>query len=486
MAQAARFGGLLPDGGRAMNFVSYSYLILFAVVLASRLTFGRRKLEPAFVTLLTAVSALFYAWHVPSFLFILLTSAVVDYGVGRYLGGDGRYRRAVLLLSLAANLGLLFYFKYADFALDGLRSLAVGLGLHTTVPHLDLILPMGISFYTFASLSYTIDVYRGEIAPVRGFEKFFLFICFFPHLVAGPIVRASMFLPQMDRIRRPRLRVFNEAGFLIIRGLFLKVVCANNIAPIVNRYWDQGSEPGGDSGVAILAALLFACQIFCDFEGYSSIARGTAYLLGYRLPVNFNNPYIAGSFKNFWERWHITLSQWLRDYLYIPLGGNRVSKWRTYLNLLIVMVLGGLWHGASLTFVAWGALHGLALAGEKLLGLDRRREGRPAALRIAWFAVVQIGVLAAWVFFRSNTFGGATNFLATVAAGNFGELPPQLWQWGAVAAAPLVLMHLRGVFAERGVVPACGPREKAVLAGLMLYAVLTCYGADSAFIYFQF
>jgi alginate O-acetyltransferase complex protein AlgI len=486
MAQAAKFGGLLPGAGRAMNFVSYSYLILFAVVLASRLTFGRRKIEPAFVALLTAVSALFYAWHVPSFLFILLTSAVVDYGVGRYLGGDGQYRRAVLLLSLAANLGLLVYFKYADFALEGLRSLAVGLGLHTTVPHLDLILPMGISFYTFASLSYTIDVYRGEIAPVRGFEKFFLFICFFPHLVAGPIVRASMFLPQMDRIRRPRLNVFNEGGFLIVRGLFLKVVCANHLAALVNRYWDQGYAPGGDSGVAVFAAMLFACQIFCDFEGYSSIARGTAYLLGYRLPLNFNNPYLAGSFKNFWERWHITLSQWLRDYLYIPLGGNRVSRPRTYLNLLLVMILGGLWHGASLTFVAWGALHGLALAAEKLLGLDRPRADRPIAVRIAWYFVAQAGVLAAWVFFRSNSFTGAASFLSTIAACQFAELPPQLWRWGTLAAAPLVLMHLRGFLAERDVVPNCGPREKAVLAALMLYAVLTCYGADSAFIYFQF
>jgi alginate O-acetyltransferase complex protein AlgI len=484
-----------------MNFISYSFVILFAVVFASRLTIGRLKTESPFVILLILVSALFYAWHVPSFLLILLSSAVIDYVAGLYLGrepkrilnGDGtlvevlRYRRLVLLLSLATNLGLLFYFKYSAFALAGLQSLLDHLGVRTRVPAVDLILPMGISFYTFASLSYTIDVYRREIKPVRGFWKFFLFICFFPHLVAGPIVRASMFLPQMDRKRRLRLRVLNQGMFLILRGLFLKMVCANNLAMWVDRYWDQGYAPGADTGLLCLVTLLFAGQIFCDFEGYSSIAQGTAYLLGYRLPSNFNNPYLATSFKNFWERWHITLSQWLRDYLYIPLGGSRCSRPRTYVNLLLVMVLGGLWHGANLTFLAWGTLHGVALAGERFLGLDRLGKGPgKAALKLAWFFVVQATVLVAWIFFRCSTLGGATTFLANIGACRFSPLPPLLWSVGCLGVIPVVLMHLRGHLVERGVLPGTGPREKAIWAGVMLYALLTCYGGDNAFIYFQF
>src|ERR1043165_6514312 len=371
-----------------MNFISYSYAILFTFVFTSRLTFGRYKTEASFVILLILVSGLFYAWHVPSFLLILMTSALVDYFSGLYLGRDPkliktadgklvestRARKLVLAGSVCSNLGLLFYFKYTNFALDGVRHLLQSLGVSAEIPHLNLLLPMGISFYTFASLSYTIDVYRREIKPVNEFWKFFLFICFFPHLVAGPIVRASMFLPQMQRKRKLRLCVFNEGMFLIIRGLFLKVVCANHLAVWVGVYWNQGYTPGGNSGLLCLVTLMFACQIFCDFEGYSSIAQGTAYLLGYQLPLNFNNPYISCSFKNFWERWHITLSQWLRDYLYIPLGGNRGARWRTYVNLLVVMILGGLWHGANWTFVCWGTLHGVALAFEKWLGFDRSEE----------------------------------------------------------------------------------------------------------------
>ncbi len=217
---------------------------------------------------------------------------------------------------------------------------------------------MGISFYTFQTLSYTIDVYRGELAPVRSFWQFILFISFFPQLVAGPIVRASEFLPQMARPRRLRLRVFYEGVWLVIGGLFLKMVCADNLAAYVDEHWHRGSAAGGDATMSLWLGVMFSGQIFADFCGYSTIARGLGYLLGYRFPLNFDAPYIAATFKNFWERWHITLSRWLRDYLYVPLGGNRGSRARTYVNLLTVMLLGGLWHGAAYTYIVWGAIHG--------------------------------------------------------------------------------------------------------------------------------
>lgn len=492
-----------------MDFISFSFASLFVYVFANRLTIGRRKTELAYVCLLILVSALFYAWHIPSFLLILLSSAVIDYWAGLYLGRGAQAeasvesavpsewnRKLILVISLAVNLGLLFYFKYSDFALDQVRTALahpkIGRVLRKIlpggeIPHLNIILPMGISFYTFASLSYTIDVYRREIQPVRSFWRFFLFICFFPHLVAGPIVRASMFLPQMEHKRKLRLRVFNEGSYLIIRGLFLKMVCADNLGYIVNRHWATGYSPGTNSGLLVIIAIMFSIQIFCDFEGYTSIARGVAYLLGFRLPENFNNPYIAYSFKNFWERWHITLSQWLRDYLYIPLGGNRGSKWRTYTNLLLVMVLGGLWHGANMKFIIWGAMHGLVLAVEKLLGFDRMaKEGGRVSLRSTWFVVVQITIVITWIFFRSASVNDAMAFLKNIASCNFSSVPTLVLLGCCFGVIPVALMHLRGFLVERKLLPESGSREKAILTGAMLYAILTCYGVSNAFIYFQF
>jgi alginate O-acetyltransferase complex protein AlgI len=479
-----------------MSFTSYSFAILFAVVMFARLTIGRDKTERPFVAILLAAGLILYAWHVPIFLVILLSSALVDYLAGPRIGGEGAFaarspaiRRAWLLTSLAVNLGLLVFFKYTDFLIDRGRDLFASFGFPARWEAMGLVLPMGISFYTFASLSYTIDVHRREIRPVRSFRQFFLFISFFPHLIAGPIVRAAVFLPQIARRRRPRLRVFNRGGFLIIRGLFLKTVCADNLAPLVNRYWHEGSyavTAEMNSTNLLLLAVAFACQIFCDFEGYTSMARGSAYLLGYRLPENFNNPFLAGSFRNFWERWHITLSQWLRDYLYIPLGGNRRSSARNFVNLMVVMVLGGIWHGASTTFVAWGVLHGAALAIERRLGLHRpgRFDGRPA-LAIAWFLVVQAVVLASWVFFRCTSARQALAFLANFASLTF-STRTRFPAWGLIFTLPVVAMHVRGLLVEKGVVGPPGPSEEAILAGVMLSAVLTCNGDGNAFLYFQF
>jgi alginate O-acetyltransferase complex protein AlgI len=334
-------------------------------------------------------------------------------------------------------------------------------------------------------MSYTIDVYRGRLRALSNYPEFLLFITFFPQLVAGPIVRAVEFVPQLPRVRRPHLQVINEGLFLMAGGFFLKMVCADNAAVFVNRRWSEGYRDAADAGGLIWLVLLFSAQIFCDFAGYSNIARGVSLTLGFRLPVNFNAPYIAGSFQNFWERWHITLSSWLRDYLYVPLGGNRRGRLRTYVNLLTVMVLGGLWHGAALTFVAWGALHGGALAIERALGLQQRGRARPFAVRIAWGVAVQIVVLVTWIFFRSEGIANALQFCRNIAALQFTAPTPEMWL-GSTFLLPVVLLHLWHFLEERGTVAPIGPKGKAVLTGVFVFLVATCYGPTNAFIYFQF
>ena len=470
-----------------MNFVSYSFAVLFLIVLVCRLTFGRRKVERPYVAVLLLSSLVFYGWHVPVFLAILVFSAGVDYVAALALANrrdarDGS-RRWILAISLGTNLGLLAFFKYANFVLGAFDDAAQVAGFRPAIPTLELMLPMGISFYTFQSMSYTIDVYRRQLQPLRNFWSFLLYISFFPQLVAGPIVRAIDFLPQMPRVRRIHLQVVNEALFLLTGGYFLKMVCADNIAVFVNEHWDSGYVPGANSVALFWLAVMFGAQIFCDFAGYSNIARGLALMLGYRLPVNFNAPYIAGSFKNFWERWHITLSSWLRDYLYVPLGGNRVSRVRTYVNLMTVMVLGGLWHGAAWTFVVWGALHGGGLAVERALGLQRA--GHTTLVTALWWVVVQSLVLVAWVFFRSDSLPGAWQFLANIARLEWGT-PNELIRFGSWFLIPPVTMHLWRWLEERQVVSQLGGLRKAALTGVFVFFILTAYGPTNAFIYFQF
>ncbi|HQZ39813.1 MAG TPA: MBOAT family O-acyltransferase [Vicinamibacterales bacterium] len=473
-----------------MNFVSWAFVALFLIVLTARLTIGRRSTEPAFVLVLVVASIGFYAWHIPVYIGILLLSSGIDYWAALWLArlppaARGR-RRAVLGLSLCTNLGLLAFFKYASFFLQVMRDV-LGPALTSPLPpELALALPMGISFYTFQSMSYTIDVYRGVLAPIHRFWPFFLFVSFFPQLVAGPIVRAAEFLPQMPRPRPVRAAVFYEGAWLIISGFFLKMVCADNLGMYVDEYWDRGTWPQAGSGFTLWLALMFSGQIFADFAGYSNIARGTAYLLGYRLPINFNAPYLAASFKNFWERWHMTLSRWLRDYLYVPLGGNRRSAVRTYVNLLLVMLLGGLWHGAAYTFIIWGGLHGAALAIERLLGLQRP-DGWAARwpVRATWFLVVQALVLVAWVFFRSRSVEEASLFLGNIGALDGWRLGATEWV-GALFLAPLVAHHAFTWLVERQHVPDAGPVARAVLAAFMVYAIAALYTGTSDFIYFQF
>ena len=445
----------------------------------------RNKNERAFVWFTIVASTIFVMWHVPIYILVMLTTISVDYFAAILIAraSEGSFNRRLLLFcSMAMNLAILGFFKYTNFAFDNL-SVVLRLAHYKPIqlPYLTVALPIGISFYTFGSMSYTIDVYRKRLKPVTRFADFYHFVTFFPHLVAGPIIRAEQFFYQSPRIRRLRLRTINRGSFLIIRGLFLKMVCADNLSNPVVRYWNDASNT---AAVNLMLALLFACQIFADFEGYSSIARGLAYLMGYRFPLNFDNPYIAGSFSNFWTRWHITLSTWLRDYLYIPLGGNRHGASRTYFNLICVMFLGGLWHGAGMTFILWGLLHGIALAIERLIGLNRNKP-RPLIVNFCWYVVVQATVVAGWILFRSPTLERAGDFFQVILHHQFAVLPYPV-HVAAYFALPVLVMHMFGFLVEHRVVPRLRPVQQAMLAGIMLVAIFLMHGVSGEFIYFQF
>lgn len=469
-----------------MTFVSWAFATLLVAVMLARITLGRRHDEPAFMAVLLAASLVFYAWHIPIYLLVLVGSSTVDYVAARAIAAAAlpSIRRRWLVASLVANLGLLAFFKYGAFLVRSAEDLAVVAGGDLRLPDFGVVLPMGISFYTFQALSYTIDVYRGLLTPVHHYGRYLLFITFFPQLVAGPIVRATEFLPQMTRPRRLHLRAFHQGAWMIVLGFFLKMVCADNLATYVDEHWDRAMQPGATATFTLWVGLMFSGQIFADFCGYSTIAQGLGYWLGYRFPDNFNAPYIATSFKNFWERWHITLSRWLRDYLYVPLGGNRGTRARTAVNLLLVMLLGGLWHGAAYTYIVWGAIHGLCLAVERGLGLHRPAD-RPWVVTAAWAVVVQTAVLVAWVFFRSPTIAGASTFVSNLATGAWEAPAPWMLQ-AMLFLLPLVVLHAWTWAREQASIVVLAPAARAVLAAAMAYAILTAHGGTSEFIYFQF
>jgi alginate O-acetyltransferase complex protein AlgI len=472
-----------------MSFVSFSFAILFTFTLAGRFLIGPTKVEKPYLVLLLIASLVFYGSFVPSYLLLLFFTTWVDFYAGKKIfeSRSDRARKNYLILSIGVNLGFLAYFKYSGFILDGLGNLLGILGVDSSwVPHLKIVLPIGISFFTFQSMSYTIDIYRREIEPEQRYWRFLLFVSFFTHLVSGPIVRAKELIYQFDRRRKIRLGVWLQGLYLMIFGFFMKMVVADNLAVFVDQYWFRGGLVGMPAIVPWTMALLFSCQIFADFLGYSNIAMGAAYLLGFKLPLNFNNPYIARSFRDFWSRWHITLSRWIRDYLYISLGGNKGKGLRRFLVLMLTMVLAGLWHGASITFLVWGTLHGLALGLERALGMQKPEGHRPVFLDIAWFLTVQAIVLMGWVFFRADSTVQAFQFFKNM----FGS-PLEGTQILKIAPAflfvcPVFLIHLRGFLEERGWVKSPSILEKAVWGACMFYFILTLYGKNNAFIYFQF
>jgi len=358
-----------------MLFNTVDFVIFFIFVLATIAIIRNRNFQHFFLLF----ASFFFFYYTSTYLIsLLIASTLLDYYLGREIWKSENLRRKKILLtaSLAGNLGLLGFFKYVNFGIEQFNVLSSSLGLND-MEFLNIALPIGISFYTFQTISYTVDIYRGKLVPCNSFKEFALFVSFFPQLVAGPIVRATVFLPQLreklekvdfhKNIRQIIIHNSNlKLGLTIMAfGFFKKMFFADNIAPLVNDIFEY--PVGHESFTIILGAIAFGIQIYSDFSGYSDIAIGVALILGFKLPVNFNKPYFAYSPSDFWRRWHMSLSSWLRDYLYIPLGGNKKSEKRTYINLTIVMFLGGLWHGASWNFVIWGILHGAYLAIHKIL-----------------------------------------------------------------------------------------------------------------------
>jgi alginate O-acetyltransferase complex protein AlgI len=475
-----------------MNFASLAFFVFLPVVLAGYFLLPTRAHKYRF---LLAASWFFYMSWNPWFLWVILFTSVVDYAAALLIEAAptaGR-RKAWLLLSLITNMGFLAVFKYAHFFVDNGLTLARSMGW--TVPDwtATIILPLGISFHTFQGISYTLDVYRGKITAVRSFTDFALFVAFFPQLVAGPIVRAVEFLPQMAIPPRPRTRQILEGGHLFLLGLFKKVFLADRLAQFVDPIF---AHPGLYDGVTQRWAILaYAAQIYCDFSGYSDLASGCARWFGFELPCNFNLPYLASSITDFWKRWHISLSTWMRDYLYIPLGGNRRGPFRTHLNLILTMTLCGLWHGAHWNYVLWGFYNGVllslhrlydrAVAGKSWVG---RLRGHPAFGLLAILGTFVL-VAAGLVMVRAQTWADCW-LLETSLAGGGRELAALRWVpgWVPLLVGTVALGHLFGGLPRRRwdlleLPPLL--RASAYVAAVVLLVVFGP-GAGKAFIYFQF
>ncbi len=381
-----------------MPFNSVEFLCFFCLLLL--LLVWTHKDQAQKIIYLIA-SYLFYMWWNPVFILLIIFSTAVDFFVGKKIA-DGAYKKRWLWVSICANLGLLAFFKYFGFFEENLLWLMRSMGSEPSWTSLNIILPVGISFYTFQTMSYSIDIYRGNLKPTKSFLDFAVFVSFFPQLVAGPIVRASEFLPQLEV---KRSLDFSKLNLILIgKGLFKKVIIADNLAFFVDRIFENPELY--PSAIIWIAAFCFSIQIYCDFSGYTDIAIGVAGVLGFKFPHNFNKPYFAVSPSDFWRRWHITLSRWLRDYLYISLGGNRNGTYMTYRNLFLTMLLGGLWHGASWNFVLWGFLHGFILIVYRFFKLDAfikswSKFSLPSILNYLFF---QYFVILTWITFRVEDF----------------------------------------------------------------------------------
>jgi len=478
-----------------MLFTSFSFMVFFAVVLVASRAIGNWRWRKLF---LLAVSYIFYAAWNPPVVILLWISTVTDWHLAARIHRAGTLtsKRVYLALSLLVNLGLLGWFKYGGFLLENFSALCALLGAPVRVAQPSIVLPVGISFYTFQTMSYSMDVYRRRAEPWHDFADYALYVTFFPQLLAGPIVRAPSFLSQCATPKRADLNQMAGGTGLLIVGLFGKLVVADTFCvPVADAVFDGTAMPGLVQAWA--GTLAFAVQIFSDFAGYSACAMGTAMCLGFSLPDNFRAPYAAIGFSDFWQRWHISLSSWLRDYLYIPLGGNRRGGRRTIVNLLVTMLLGGLWHGASWMFVAWGGLHSLFLIAEHGLQtspLARCQIMRSRAVRAGLTLGTFCCVSLAWTFFRAKSMGRAWAVLRGMAGLEGLGRHSDLWLHPHRVLEIAVLTF--GVVAGQVLLRESGMRQaaqripfalRALAVAVLGYAVvISLAGEDRAFIYFQF
>jgi alginate O-acetyltransferase complex protein AlgI len=468
-----------------MVFPTVEFLAFFSVVFPIYWFITRHRWRMGW--LLLASCAFYMSWN-PWLILLILFSASVDYGAALALERmqSPGWRRCLLIGSITANLGLLAYFKYVNFFLDSAGSLMGWCGVEMPAFVVNVTLPLGISFYTFETISYVVDVYLKRSKAVRNLLDYALFIMFFPHLVAGPIVRPRDFLPQLGRIKRfDWNRLYLGARFFVL-GLIKKSIIADHLGQLVVD--PVFKDPAGYGTWATwLAVLGYTVQIYCDFSGYSDMAIGLAHALGFKLPNNFMSPYLAVNIADFWRRWHISLSTWLRDYLYKPLGGNRGGTFLTYRNLILVMLLGGLWHGANWTFVAWGLYHGVLLALHKAIPWPRQLATPPG--RIVCVAATFLLVVVGWVFFRAQTFGQAGTVLIHMFTPTDGLSLRPAAELLVVVCLGLTFLgawigtHVNLAGAERRI-PA--PVMGAALAAVILFALLLFPEDCRTFIYFQF
>jgi alginate O-acetyltransferase complex protein AlgI len=468
-----------------MVFNSWAFLVFLVVVLALDGLLHTRPVPRKWMLLIA--SYIFYGAWSWMYLALIMASTVLDFYIAKRMrAANVRLSpRWWLLFSIVSNLGILAYFKYFNFLLSSWNGVAQAAGFSWQFSAWDIVLPVGISFFTFQALSYTIDVYRKEIAPRESLLDYALFIAFFPQLVAGPIVRAVEFFKELDTPRPASAREINLGLVLIILGLVKKMAIADSLSVVVDPVFSAPLLASAQD--AWLAMYAYAIQIYCDFSGYTDTAIGCALLFGFRFPDNFNYPYAATSFQEFWRRWHMTLSRFLRDYLYIALGGNRFGPTRTQANLMLTMILGGLWHGASWTFVFWGFLHGLYLVLERLA--QRAFPGFFASQNILvtgvrWLIVFH-GVCLAWIFFRAGSFANAMAVLETMSG-----LRAATMLWTPVMAFLLLFAaaHFAGNRYQTKVRLADAPAwvcGAALALALCAMAVFTP-AEHKAFIYFQF
>ena len=442
---------------------------------------------------ITAASFLFYGWWDWRFLFLLLGAGLVDYLAGRAMVAWPAYKRYFLFASLAGNLGSLSVFKYAGFIADNVSLLLGSLGypcdLASRLPEFTLILPVGISFFTFQSMSYTIDVYRGRMKPVTNLFHFFAFLSMFPQLVAGPIVRARDLIPQLEKNRDTTEEERWEGLKLIVGGYFKKVVIADNLAPFVNTAF--AAVPSPDSSLywwLVIAA--FAFQIFFDFAGYSDIARGLAKWMGYDFLVNFDHPYTSTSLREFWARWHISLSTWFRDYVYIPLGGSKKGESWGHVSMWLTMVISGLWHGAAFHFLVWGAVHALFLSIERITLWPERLKRLPCGSALALLLVL-FQVLIAWVFFRAQDITQAFAIIGTMLEfnGRLGFPTTEAFKVGVLYLSlgmAMELYHFSNLDIRKWFSPAVYRSVEVVSVAVLMALSVFFRGAGMQFIYFQF
>jgi D-alanyl-lipoteichoic acid acyltransferase DltB (MBOAT superfamily) len=460
--------------------------LLFALVFFAtwRLLRGRKKARLAF---LIVASFFFYGWWNWRYVFLLLYTGLIDFSAGLLMGRYPARKKLWLVLSLCGNVGALATFKYLGFVTGSVNTGLALVGWHFRLPVYSLVLPVGISFYTFESLSYTVDIYRGETRPTRDPLQFFSFLSLFPHLVAGPIIRPRDLMPQLAAEANPTPQQWWDGLKLIAQGFFKKMVIADQLAWLVNTAFAD-TVPVQSAPYWWLVTTAFAFQIYCDFSGYTDIARGLAKWMGYEFPVNFDHPYISTSLREFWTRWHISLSSWFRDYVYIPLGGSRKGAWAGHRNMWLTMLLSGLWHGAAWHFVIWGGLHAFYVSLERITEWPKRLSRLPGGRGLSC-ALVTLLVWVGWVFFRAQSATRAVGLLSIMFS-------PSAWNLSALApmlpALPFLLIGIvwelwfllgldRAQWAQRA-----GLRlEPAVIAALLV-ASIYLRGSGEAFIYFQF